>query len=353
MDDVLVLWDIDGTLLNSGGVGRDLYDTVFRQLFGRPLPGHAPMAGRTDRAIILQTLSMAGVPEPRRYVDTFIAGLSELAGTASLGAALAAKGRALPGAAAVIAELGSRSSVRSLSAARLASSAGLGAFGRVYQSVLTGNVRRLAEAKLGVLGLRAGLDMCIGAFGCDHEDRTELVHVARRRAAGVYGTTPEAFAGLSAVVIGDTPLDIAAALSAGARAIGVATGSYSPAELLAAGAHAALADLSDTQAVIAALLPGLETADADLASAVLEAAPTRGTVSRGTVSLDAAALDGGADDDLAAGALVGAGAGFGAAPLAMPDALAAAGTVASVNALVTASLPAPTGNAFQQGPPLR
>src|ERR1700746_4106503 len=75
MDDVLVLWDIDGTLLNADGVGRDMYDAVFLQLFGRSLSAYAPMAGRTDRAIILETLSLAGVDEPRRYVDPFIAGL--------------------------------------------------------------------------------------------------------------------------------------------------------------------------------------------------------------------------------------------------------------------------------------
>ena len=51
--DLLVLWDVDGTLLNAGGVGRDLYDVVFLQLFGRSLEAFAPMAGRTDRAIIL------------------------------------------------------------------------------------------------------------------------------------------------------------------------------------------------------------------------------------------------------------------------------------------------------------
>ena len=255
MDDVLVLWDIDGTLLNSGGVGRDLYDSVFLDLFGRSLSAFAPMAGRTDRAIILETLSMAGIEEPRRYVDPFLAGLGDAA--ASLGPTLAAKGHALPGAAAVVAELCSRASARSLGAVGLPSSAA-GRAARVYQSVLTGNARPLAEAKLGALGLRHGLDLCIGAYGDDHEDRAELVHVARRRAAGVHGWTADAFSGLSTVVIGDTPLDIAAALTAGARAVGVGTGSYTAVELLAAGAHAVLADLTDTAAVLAALLPELE-----------------------------------------------------------------------------------------------
>jgi phosphoglycolate phosphatase-like HAD superfamily hydrolase len=121
--------------------------------------------------------------------------------------------------------------------------------------VLTGNIRPLAEAKLTALGLREGLDMCIGAYGDDHEDRAQLVEVARRRAAAVHGRfLPSAFAGTSTVVIGDTPLDISAALSAGARAIGVATGSYSAADLASAGAHAVLPTLTDTSLVLDTLL---------------------------------------------------------------------------------------------------
>lgn len=187
MSDLLVLWDIDGTLLNSGGVGHDLYDLVFLQLFGRSLKAFAPMAGRTDRAIILDTLSRAGVSEPRRYVDPFIAGLTAQA--PMVREAVAVRGHALPGAAAVL----------------------RGLHGRAYQSVLTGNVRSVAEVKLAALGLRDRLDLCIGAYGDDHEVRAELVHVARRRAVAVHGSSPSGFAGTSTVVVGDTPLDIEAA----------------------------------------------------------------------------------------------------------------------------------------------
>ena len=80
------------------------------------------------------------------------------------------------------------------------------------------------------------------------------MHVARRRAAGVHGREETAFDGMATVVIGDTPLDVAAALDAGARAVGVATGSHSAAELMAAGAHAVLPDLTDTPQVLRALL---------------------------------------------------------------------------------------------------
>jgi phosphoglycolate phosphatase len=253
MDDILVLWDIDGTLLNSGGVGRDLYNTVFFQLFGRSLPAHAPMAGRTDRAIILETLTLAGVREPRRYVDPFIAGLGAYA--PSMRSAVASRGEVLPGAAAALALVGRHA----------------------HQSVLTGNIRQLAEVKLTALGLRDGLDLCIGAYGDDHEDRAQLVEVARRRAAAVHGwSSATAFAGTSTVVIGDTPLDVSAALSAGARAVGVATGTYSAADLVAAGADAVLSNLADPSLVLEILL-GLRSASLTGTAGLLR---MRGTLSR-------------------------------------------------------------------------
>jgi phosphoglycolate phosphatase len=230
VNNLLVLWDVDGTLLNSGGVGRDLYDVVFLQLFGRSLEAFAPMAGCTERAIILDTLSQAGVSEPRRFVDPFIAGLTAQAPTVR--EAVAVRGRALPGAAAVLS----------------------GLHGRVHQSVLTGNIRSVAEVKLAAVGLRDGLDLCIGAYGDDHEVRAELVGVARRRAAAVHGHAPAQFTGTSTVVVGDTPQGIAAALTAGARAVGVATGTYSAQDLVAAGAHTVLPDLTDTPLVLQALL---------------------------------------------------------------------------------------------------
>jgi len=240
--DLLVLWDVDGTLLSADGVGAELYSAVFLGMFGRSLEVVAPMAGRTDRAIILETLTLAGVPEPRRHVDGFIANLA--AEAPSVQAALAARGRALPGAAAALAAL---------------------AGGRVHQSVLTGNIRVLAEVKLAALGLCDRLDLCIGAYGDDHEERAELVQVARRRAAAVHGRPPATagpdggpgYGGAATVVVGDTPLDIAAALAAGARAVGVASGSFSAADLRSAGADVVLPDLTATKLVVKTLLAEL------------------------------------------------------------------------------------------------
>ena len=158
---VLVLWDIDYTLINAGGSSTQLYGMVFRQLFGRELHRVAPMAGRTDRAIILHTLERAGVSDPQEHVEAFLAGLADQA--PGFRALVAERGHALPGAAAALAAL-----------------AGLGP-AHAVQSVVTGNIRPLAEAKLGALGMTGHLDLDIGAYGDHHEIRAELVHLARRQ----------------------------------------------------------------------------------------------------------------------------------------------------------------------------
>ncbi len=83
-----------------------------------------------------------------------------------------------------------------------------------------------------------------------HEVRAKLVAVARHAARQAYGTD---FSGSSTVLVGDTPLDVEAALAAGARAVAVATGSYPAADLAAAGAHVVLPDLTDPARVLAAV----------------------------------------------------------------------------------------------------
>ncbi len=227
MADLLVLWDLDYTLVNANGLGTRLYEVVFRELFGRELPAVAPKAGRTDRAIITDTLALAGMPADREQVDRFLAELARLA--AAPDGAVRADVRALDGAAASIAAL-ARPGIR--------------------QSVLTGNIRPLAELKLGLAGLGDHLNLDVGAYGDVHEIRAELVAVARSAAARVYGGS---FDGPATVLVGDTPLDVEAALATGARVVGVATGSYTAAELAAAGARVVLPDLADTGRVRAAV----------------------------------------------------------------------------------------------------
>jgi phosphoglycolate phosphatase len=226
---LLVLWDVDYTLADTDGVGRHLYQVAFTEMFGGQLPQPGSMAGRTDRAIALEVLRLAGVPDPAGQVRAFEA---VLAAHAPAMADLArARGRALPGAARAV--------------AALAGHRGL------VQSLLTGNIRAVAEVKLGVLGLTDHLDLTVGAYGDASEIRADLVQVARDRAALAYGRD---YGGQATVLVGDTPLDVEAALVTGGRAVGVATGSYSVAELAAAGAHAVLADLADTDQVVAAIL---------------------------------------------------------------------------------------------------
>ncbi len=232
--ELLILWDVDHTLLNAGGLSAHLYGLVFAELFGRELAQVAPMAGRTDRAIIVETLTMAGIPDPRGHVPAFIAGLTRQA--PAYGERVRRRGHALPGAVAALTALTTPATPNGIAGVR--------------QSVLTGNIRALAEVKLGALGLRDLLDLDIGAYGDTHEARSELVQVARARAAAAAGAD---FGGESTVLVGDTPLDVAAALATGARAVGVATGDYSEADLAAAGAHAVLPNLTDTPRVLAAI----------------------------------------------------------------------------------------------------
>jgi phosphoglycolate phosphatase len=266
---LLVLWDIDFTLVNAGGVGTRLYRVVFRTMFGTELPGAADMAGRTDRAIVLDTLARAGIPEPRKHLDQFLAKLAALAPT---GHELAVRhSRALPGAAAALDALAAfapgrdgagRAGTGHGQAEETGPSRGGVTDVRVVQSVLTGNVRRLAEIKLGAVGLDANLDLETGAYGDSHEIRSELVHLARGNAARKYG---RGFAGTATVLVGDTPLDVAAARATGARAVAVATGGTSAGKLAEAGADAVLPDLTDTAAVLSAILgvggAGLEVGD--------------------------------------------------------------------------------------------
>lgn len=242
-----MLWDIDFTLVDAGGVGTRLYRMVFRDMFGAELPSAAMMAGRTDRAIVLDTLARAGISEPRQHLDQFLARLAALA---PAGRELTEQhSRALPGAAAALDALAAFAPGRDG-----ACPDGAGDPARqvcVVQSVLTGNVRAMAAMKLSALGLDGHLDLEAGAYGESHEVRAELVHLARDNAARRYGKD---FSGPATVLVGDTPLDVAAALETGARAVAVATGGTTADRLAESGAHAVLPDLTDIPAVLAAIL---------------------------------------------------------------------------------------------------
>jgi phosphoglycolate phosphatase len=228
-----VLWDIDQTLIKADGAGVRLYRRALADMYGLPLP-RAPrsFAGRTDSAIALEVLALAGVPDPAGQVRPFQALLAARA--ADMADDLRANGQVLAGAAQALA---------ALAAARRDQT--------VIQSLLTGNLPELAEVKLSAFALTEHLDLTIGAYGDVSAIRADLVDVARTKAAELHGGD---FDGRATVLVGDTPSDVAAALATGASAVAVATGYFSAPELAAAGAHAVLPDLADTHQVVAAIL---------------------------------------------------------------------------------------------------
>jgi phosphoglycolate phosphatase-like HAD superfamily hydrolase len=231
----LVLWDIDGTLVQAGDVGRDIFTEAFQAVLGRAPDQVAArmlaMAGRTDPEIALEFLAAHEIAEAdgERHLPAFSEALATaLAAKAAL---IRERGRALPGAREILAALGRSDGV--------------------VQSLLTGNVQPNALLKLASFELDGYLDFEVGGFGSDHHHRPSLVEVARAKAERKYGTS---FPGTATVLVGDTPLDVAAGRAGGARVVAVATGPYGVAELEATGADAVLADLRDTEAALAAIL---------------------------------------------------------------------------------------------------
>lgn len=232
VDDVeplLVLWDIDQTLVEVGPATREAYAAAFSRLLGRPLEQPWQFNGRTELAAVAEVLRAHGVRPAPDLIDSFVALIvDELHARADQ---MRRDGRVLPGAEAA------------LRACR--------AVAGVHQSVLTGNLHPLAVLKMSVFELAGHVDLRIGAFGGDAVDRTELPPHAWRRAQRRLG---HAFTGANTVIVGDTLLDVATGRTAGARVIGVATGPASAAELRAAGADVVLTDLTDTDAVVDAIV---------------------------------------------------------------------------------------------------
>jgi phosphoglycolate phosphatase-like HAD superfamily hydrolase len=229
----LVLWDIDHTLIESGGVGRQVYAEAFAKLTGHELTKMPELAGRTEPVIFRDALRINGVAEQEGLYARFAE--EQAQGYADHFDDLIDRGRALPGAVEAVRTLASRADV--------------------VQSVLTGNTKPSAEIKLLAFGLYEYIDMEIGAYGTDDDARANLVGIARQRAEEAHAQDYE---GGQTILIGDTSNDVAAALGSGARIIAVATGSETAADLTAAGADTVLADLTDTTAVIAAILEASE-----------------------------------------------------------------------------------------------
>ncbi|WP_328309216.1 haloacid dehalogenase-like hydrolase [Streptomyces sp. NBC_00442] len=218
---VLVLWDIDHTLISTRGVGKELSAAAFEEATGLRMREQAKIDGITEPVIFRETAKLHGLTTGRADFERFAQALTEQ----HLGRAaeLRERGHALPGAAAVLDALD-----------------GVGA----VQTVVSGNVRAVAEIKLKTFGLDRYIRWELGAYGEDDDIRAELVRLALERSGTAAG---------DAVLLGDTPADVDAALSNRIRCIGVATGKSSEEELQRAGATAALPGLQDMRRVLNAV----------------------------------------------------------------------------------------------------
>lgn len=227
----LVLWDVDGTLMNSRGAIREARARALRAVYG--IEGDIKRVaggGMTDPQLTLETVALHGWTEAAAlahldaFRDAYLAGLEESR------AVLAADLKVLPGVVETIERLHD-----------------LG----VAQSLLTGNYEPSARLKVSAAGLDLHLDFELGAFGSDNRDRLRLVPVAlekaRRRLNPAIG--PE-----DIVVIGDSPRDIACARARGARAVAVATGPHPVSELVSYQPDVLLHDLRNADAAAEAIL---------------------------------------------------------------------------------------------------
>ncbi len=223
----IILFDIDMTLLYSGGAGSLSMRRAFHQLYGiEDGFKRVEFSGRTDWSILRQAMEhhemlngddSVFARELPRFQQAYFKLLE--------GTLVEKEGYTLPGVPELLAAVAGNGDVR--------------------RGLATGNFRQAAQMKLRHFGLDRFL--CEGGFGDDAEQRSRVVAVAIERVAD--GATPG-----DVWVIGDTALDIEAAHANGARALGVATGPMPVEELLASGANAAVEDLSDTEAVLRILL---------------------------------------------------------------------------------------------------
>lgn len=196
---MLYLFDIDGTLVDTGGAGMAALNEATREMFGHEGPA-LDLAGSTDLGIIANIHAHFEVePTPERILAYFEIYHGRLDWNLSHGGF---NGHVFGGVAEILTELGSR--------------------GGSTIGLLTGNTAGGAARKMRHYGLSAHFPF--GAYGCDHADRNLLGPVALARAAAHSGRN---FTAAETWVIGDTPKDIACAHAIGARCLAVSTGSFS------------------------------------------------------------------------------------------------------------------------------
>jgi phosphoglycolate phosphatase len=216
---LLVLWDVDHTLVETRGVGARLYREAFEAVTGCALSREVDVTGLTEQAIFAEAVRVHGVAPDSGLLARYLTELTHRYEQAA--DQLRDQGRALPGAREALVATAARP--------------------EIVQSVLTGNIRAVAVVKLRTFGLDGLLDLSAGAYGDDAPARPDLVPIAQLRASQRYAVE---FGSANTVLIGDSPGDIDAAHRAGARAIAVATGKASSEQLRRAGAEVVLDTLA-------------------------------------------------------------------------------------------------------------
>jgi phosphoglycolate phosphatase-like HAD superfamily hydrolase len=230
LPETLILWDVDNTLIDNGGVSKETYALAFELLTGQAPLVRPATDGRTDFQIMRELLSVNSI-DIEKYVDIrqFEGVLIEaMERNAPL---LSRRGHVLPG---VINALSALSTVPA-----------------VIQSVLTGNIANNARAKLGAFNLDTWFDLDIGGFGSDDKVRSNLVNAARQKVSKKFDIQ---FDESSTILIGDTLLDVKAAHDGGAKILAVATGVHSTTQLSVAGADVVLDSLADLDRFLTALV---------------------------------------------------------------------------------------------------
>ena len=221
------LFDIDGTLLDTGGAGLAAMKAALESEFGARLEdGRIPTAGRTDRAIVLDMMACFGIPDSEDTLSRFTAAyLQHLRRTLC-----ERRGLVLPGVPQLLQHLHDHENVR--------------------VGLLTGNFREGARLKLEHYGLFHFFEF--GGFGDTARDRNAVAHEALREVQRhCNGTVPPE----RIWVIGDTPADVECGRAIGARVIAVGTGIVANQQVQAAGPDFFFEDFSDPTAVLRLVVP--------------------------------------------------------------------------------------------------
>jgi phosphoglycolate phosphatase-like HAD superfamily hydrolase len=232
MRPTLALFDIDGTLVDTGGAGRSGLVESFRSVFGledaEAAAARVRFDGKSDPTIIADIAREAGIPSGHveaRYTDlkdAYLRALREQLGLPN------PRRRVLPGVRPLLDLLSTRPDV--------------------FLGLVTGNIEEGARAKLDAFGLnRYFVD---GGFSSDHPERKEIARIAHQRLSRRAGFH---FPADRVMVIGDTELDVACARANGFRAIAVDSGWVTRERLVAANPDVLLSGLTDSRAVLVAM----------------------------------------------------------------------------------------------------